>query len=538
MPTYNTPKDYLCKAINSVINQVYGNWELCIADDASTEPRVRETLERYALDDARIKVVYRKVNGRISEASNSALELVTGDFTALLDHDDKLHPLALYFVAEAINNHPEAQLIYTDEDKIDENGERKDPYFKCDFNYDLFLSHNMITHLGVYRTETIKKINGFRSVYDGAQDYDLALRFIEKISKPQIIHIPRVLYHWRLHALSTAQSSSAKPYAHIAAMKAIGEHLERVEVRATVEPAPEAVGMNRVRYFLSQNQPSVEIIIPTRDGADILRQCIESILQKTTYDNYHISIIDNGSKLKKTLKFFKELSKNSRVRILRDESPFNFSRLNNNVALKSSADFVCLLNNDTEVITPDWLNEMVSIAIQPGVGCVGARLWYLKNMLQHGGLILGLGGIAGHSHKHLIKGNTGYLGRAVLTQSLSAVTGACLLVATPIYKEVNGLEEANLTVAFNDVDFCIRVREAGYRNVWTPYAELYHHESVQRGYENTPGKIARFEKEKKFIKERWGDKLLNDPFYSPNLTLDREDFSVAWPPRIKDNLII
>ncbi|MFM0499350.1 glycosyltransferase family 2 protein [Paraburkholderia caffeinilytica] len=533
MPTYNTPERWLRKAIDSVINQVYDHWELCIADDNSSDPSVRKTLAEYARKDPRIKVTYRTTNGRISIASNSALELVTGDFVGLLDHDDELHPLALYCVAEALHDHPEAALIYSDEDKISVDGVRSEPYFKPAFNYDLFLSQNMITHFGVYRASVMREIGGFRDEFNGSQDYDLALRFLDYCGEGAIHHIPRVLYHWRVHPQSTAATHEAKPYAHIAAMRAIDEHLQRAGVKGHVEPAPGASGYNKVCYDLPDAQPSVEIIIPTRDAARLVEQCVASIREKTTYQNFRITIIDNGSVEPATHELFARLQADGVVTVKRDDAPFNYSALNNRVGLASTADFVCLMNNDIEVITPEWLSEMVSVALQPGVGCVGAKLLYPNDTLQHAGVIIGVGGVAGHSHKHSAKPQPGYFSRTLLRSSMCAVTAACLLVRQSIFKQVGGLDE-QLQVAFNDVDFCLRVRKEGYRNVWTPYAELYHHESATRGYEDNPEKIARFNREVAYVQKRWGDFLLNDPCYSPNLTLEHEDFSFAWPSRVAD----
>ncbi|AQQ41706.1 glycosyltransferase family 2 protein [Burkholderia cenocepacia] len=531
MPTYNSPAQYLRKAIDSVRNQVYTNWELCIADDKSTQPHVKSILDEYAAHDPRIKIAYRTTNGHISAASNSALALATGDFVGLLDHDDELHPLALYYVAELIEQDPQAALIYSDEDKLTVDDRRYEPYFKCDFNYDLFLGQNMISHFGVYKTDILRQIGGFREGLEGSQDYDLALRVIEAIKPGAIRHIPRVLYHWRVLPESTASSVDAKPYAVIAAGRAVQEHLTRCNIAAKVQSADGASMYQRVIYTLPENEPLVEIIIPTRDGAGLVRQCIDSIRNLTTYRNYRITIIDNGSEKLETFELFKSYDSDSRIRVVRDDSPFNYSALNNRVALASSADFVCLLNNDIEVITPDWLSELVSIALQDGVGAVGAKLLYPDDTIQHAGVFLGMGGLAGHGHKHLPRHAPGYFCRAALRNAVSAVTAACLVIRTSIYREVNGLDEG-LVVAFNDVDFCLRVREAGYRNVWTPFAELYHHESVSRGYEDTPEKMERFVKEIDFVKNRWGDALWNDPFYSPNLSIDSTEFVITMSPRL------
>lgn len=530
MPCYNPKPKWLIEAIESVRKQIYPNWELCIADDASTDQAIRPILERYVMEDSRIKVVFREKNGHISASSNTGLQLANGYWTALLDHDDLLSEHALFWVADAINHNPEAHLIYSDEDKIDEVGRRLDPYFKCDWNVDLFYSHNMFSHLGVYRTDLVNDVGGFRMGMEGSQDYDLALRCIERIEPHQIHHVPHVLYHWRMHAESTAQTADAKPYAMLAGESALNEHFQRRKIDAKAE----LIGYGyRVRYSLPDIPPLVSLIIPTRNGLQLIRTCVESILKKTTYPNYEILIIDNGSDEVATLEYFDSLKADTRIRVVRDDRPFNYSALNNAAAKLVRGEVLGLLNNDLEVISPAWLTEMVSIALQPNLGAVGAQLWYPFETLQHGGVILGLGAsrVAGHAHHQMAKGHYGYFGRAGLISSFSAVTAACLVIRKEIYEQVGGLNEKELQVAFNDVDFCLRVREAGYRNVWTPYAELYHHESATRGDEDTPEKQARFRDEVLYMKKRWGDVLLNDPSYSPNLTLDHADFSYAWPPR-------
>ncbi len=530
MPTYNPKPEWLVEAIESVRKQIYPHWELCIADDASPDPAIRPILQRYAREDERIKIVLREKNGHISAASNSALELAAGSWVALLDHDDLLPEHALFRVAEAIDRYPDARMIYSDEDKMDETGKRFGPYFKCDWNPDLFYSHNMFSHFGVYRTDLMREVGGFRVGFEGAQDYDLALRCVEKIEPDQIAHIPQVLYHWRMHMESTAQSLDAKPYAMLAGERAINEHFQRRGVAAKAE----LIGYGyRVRYALPDVLPLVSLIIPTRNGLHLIRQCIQSVLEKTTYLNYEILIVDNGSDDPATLEYFKSLQAETKVRILRDDRPFNYSALNNEAVKIARGELVALLNNDIEVISPDWLSEMVSHALRPGIGAVGARLWYPNDTLQHGGILLGLGGVANHAHYKAMRGMLGYFCRASLTQGFSAVTAACLVIRKSIYEEVGGLNETDLHIAFNDVDFCLRVREAGYRNLWTPFAELYHHESATRGTEDTPEKQARFAKEVAYMNRRWGDQLLQDPAYSPNLTLDHQDFSLAWPPRIE-----
>ncbi|MGJ7582378.1 glycosyltransferase [Variovorax sp. RHLX14] len=529
MPTYNPNPVWLAEAIRSVQAQLYPFWELCIADDASPNAECRSILQQFEREDSRIKVVYREKNGHISAASNSALALATGQWIALMDHDDLLPEHALFHVAEAIQANPTARLIYSDEDKIDVRGERKEPYFKSDWNIDLFYSQNMFSHLGVFEATLMLEVGGFRLGMEGSQDYDLVLRCIEHLEPRQVVHIPRILYHWRVHSESTAGSSDAKPYAQIAGERALNSHFQRTGIRGRVE----FIGHGyRAHYDLPVEQPLASIIIPTRNALALVRQCVESIIALTDYSNYEIVIVDNGSDDVEALEYFEIISRKSGIRILRDDRDFNYSALNNRAVAMSAGAVVALVNNDIEVISPEWLSEMVSIALQPGVGAVGAKLWYPDDTLQHGGVVLGMGGVASHAHKTLPKGQLGYFGRADLIQSFSAVTAACLVVRKEHYEAVGGLDEDHLKVAFNDIDFCLRLREAGLRNVWTPYAQLYHHESATRGDDVAPEKQKRFNKEIQYMQARWGDTLQLDPFYNPNLTLSIEDFGLAWPPRI------
>jgi len=529
MATYNSHVGFLRAAIESVLAQDYPKWELCIADDASTQSQTRDVLSAFAAKDHRIKIVFRDTNGHISAASNSALNLTSGQFVGFLDHDDLLTPDALSAVVSALRDHADANLVYSDEDKIDEDGRRFDPYFKPDFNYELFLAQNMISHFGVYRTDVIRNIGGFRLGFEGSQDHDLALRVVERSTPGQIIHIPRVLYHWRAIAGSTALNIDEKSYAPRAGLRAVAAHLERRNVKAIVQPSPANPAHYRVRYNLLLPHPKISIIIPTRDHVDVLRTCVSSIIRLTRYPNYEIIIVDNGSKKDETLKYFTEIE-SDKISIVSYDIPFNYSKINNLGVEHATGSYICLMNNDIEIITPDWLEEMLSFAQWPDIGCVGARLWYPDKSLQHGGVLLGIGGVAGHAFKYSAQSFQGYFCRAIHHQSYSAVTAACLLIKKDIYMSVGGLDEA-LAVAFNDVDFCLRVREAGYRNIWTPYAEMIHHESVSRGHEVTPEKKKRFQDEVDFMVTRWGDRLKQDPAYNPNLTLEYEDFSLAWPPR-------
>jgi GT2 family glycosyltransferase len=533
VPTYNSDEKLLRQMIDSVKAQIYPYWELCIADDASPDPHVAPLLAEAAASDSRIRYTVRATNGHISEASNSALELVNGEYIALLDHDDILPEHALAMVARYINMHPNGRMFYSDEDKLTLDGTRTTPYFKPDWNPQLILSQNFFSHLGAYETALVRQAGGFRKDLEGSQDHDLALRCLEIAGDDSVIHIPHVLYHWRIMPGSTAQSGDEKPYAHIARVRAIEEHLSRSGISASVEQPFGEVGPLRVRYAVPSPAPSVSIIIPSRDGLDLLRQCIDSVQRKTTYTNYEIIVIDNGSVKPETLDYLSRIASEPKVRVLRDDSPFNFSALNNRAVAQASGEYVCLLNNDIEAITPDWLDEMMSLAAQPGTGAVGARLWYPDDTLQHGGVLLGLGGVAGHMHPMLRRWQLGYFGRAVATQNLSAVTAACLVIRKSIYEEVGGLNE-ELAVAFNDVDFCLRVLKAGYRNVWTPHAELYHYESASRGSDMDPDKYDRFVSEVRWMEARWPDLIANDPAYNRNLTLktDIAAFTLADPPRI------
>jgi len=520
MPVYNPPADFFMAALDSVLAQHYPHWELCIADDASTDARVREIIDDYARKDSRIKAVFRSKNGHISAASNSALALATGEFIVLMDQDDVLPAHALYHVAVEVNRHPAVALIYSDEDKLDEFGMRVDPYYKSDWNPDLFYSQNMFSHLGVYRTALVRQVGGFRLGFEGSQDYDLALRCVQQVSARQIRHIPRVLYHWRAHAASTAVAHGNKSYASTAGLRALQAHFKGTEI--AVEETT-AAGQYRVRYPLPEKLPLVTLIIPTRDQVDFLRQCIGSILTQTDYSNFEILVMDNQSSDPTALAYLASLARDARIRVIPYDAPFNYSSINNHAVTLARGEIIGLINNDIEVISPGWLSEMVGHALRLEVGAVGAKLLYADGSIQHAGVILGQGGIAGHAHKLKAGHDGGYFGRANLTQTLSAVTAACLLVRKTVFEQVGGLDES-LAVAFNDVDFCLKLREAGYRNIYTPYAVLYHHESVSRGQENSPEKQARFEGEVAFMKRQWGAALTQDPYYNPNLSLGHENF--------------
>ncbi len=528
VPVYNPNKQLLIDCIESVINQSYPNWELCLADDKSPKAHVREVLEEYAAKDKRIKPVFREKNGHISAASNSALKVAEGEWLALLDHDDELHEHALYHVVKSLNEHPDATFIYSDEDKINEQGERIDPHFKSDWNLDLLYSQNYVSHLGVYKTEIINKIGGFRLGYEGSQDYDLLLRYSREIDQAKIVHIPKVLYHWRMVEGSTALASGEKSYTTDAGIKALEDHFKVLKKNVTVEQGKHAniYKVNWPSVNDKNKEPLVTLIIPTYNGYEITKQAIDSILEKSTYQNFEILLVDNNSDDEIALAYFDELNQHEKVTVLRYPYPFNYSAINNFAAKQAKGEIIGLINNDVEVINPEWLTEMVSHAQREDIGCVGAMLYFENDTIQHAGVITGIGDVAGHSHKHFKRGDHGYFSRLKVVQNLSAVTAACLLVRKSVFDEVNGLNEKDLTVAFNDVDFCLKVQAKGYRNLWTPYAELYHYESISRGAEDNPEKVARFNKEVDYMKETWETHVKADSCYSPNLTLAREDFSV------------
>lgn len=531
MPTYNSPLEFLRQAIESIERQIYPHWQLCIADDCSSDPQVRELLTQKSASDPRIKLCFRDTNGHISLASNSALELASGEWVALFDHDDLLTEDALYFVARHILHHADAQIIYSDEDKVDEKGLRFSPHFKSDWNPELFFTQNYLSHLGVYRTQLLRLIGGFRQGLEGSQDHDLVLRCLPHIPKGSIHHIPKVLYHWRAISGSTALNASAKSYADEARHTALRDYFESIGTKLEVSPGLIA-NTAKIHYPIPHPEPLVSLMIPTRDRLELIEPCVRSILRKTLYSHFEILILDNASEEEATLAFFEAIQReDSRVKVIRDERAFNFSAINNQGAQHARGSILGLINNDIEVINPEWLSEMVCLAVQQDIGCVGAKLYYPNDTLQHAGVILGIKGVANHSHNKHSKHHDGYFGRLRVPQALSAVTAACLLVRKELYQAVGGMNEDDLKVAFNDIDFCLKVRELGHRNVWTPYAELYHHESLSRGKEDTPEKKARFAKEVDYMKNKWGHALLQDPYYNPNLTLEDEDFSLAWGPR-------
>ncbi len=510
VPVYNAPEEVLDAAIRSVREQYYPDWELCLFDDASPAAHVRPLLERHAAGDRRIRVAFGEVNAGISGAANRALELATGEYVAFLDHDDALTPDALLEMAAAIGA-TGADILYSDEDKYDSRGRRHDPFFKPDWSPDLFLSIMYTCHLTVMRRELVERIGGFRAGFEGSQDYDLWLRATEESDR--IHHVPMILYHWRQVAGSTAVDVGNKGYAHDRSKRAIAEALERRGIAGTVGDGPVPTSFHVVRHVV--DEPKVSVIVPTRDRVDLLAQAIEGIEKNTDYGNVEILIVDNGSTEGETLEYLAR----SPHRVLRDGGPFNFSRLNNLAAREASGELLLLLNNDTEPISPGWMRAMVEHAMRPEVGAVGAKLLFQSGKVQHAGVVLGIGGVAGHSHKYFAGDAAGSFQALNMLRNYSAVTAACLMLRKAVFDEVGGFDEERLAIAFNDVDFCLRIRERGYLVVWTPYALVTHYESESRGYDLNPAEID-------YMIARWGDELLRDPYYSPNLTLVHEDFSV------------
>ena len=521
VPVYKPDLALFNEMVSSVLTQTYSHWQLILIDDASDDPELSVYLSELAASESRVKVVTSECNLHISAASNLGLAAVSGEYVVLLDHDDLLHQAALKTVAHYIEKHPDAVVLYSDEDKLTAKGERAVPHFKPKWNRDLLYAMNYISHLGVYKKSTIDAIGGFKLGVEGSQDYDLLLRCVEQCSDQQIIHIPYVLYHWRALRGSTALAESEKAYSSDAGLVALQDHLTACTVESGNLP-----NTYKVNWPVPEPAPLVSIIIPTKNTKQLVKQCIDSIYKKTRYSHFEILLVDNQSDDAESLSYFNALEQAGKVRLVQYDKPFNYSAINNYAVSKANGELLVLMNNDIEILSASWLTEMVANISRSEIGCVGAKLYYPNGKIQHAGVITGLGGVAGHSHKHFYKEDSGYFKRLQVTQNLSAITAACLGVRKAVFEEVGGLDEKNLTVAFNDVDFCLKVQAAGYRNLWSPYIEMVHHESISRGAEDTPEKQARFASEVNYMKKSWGNQLLNDPCYSQWLTLDREDFTL------------
>ncbi len=517
VPMYNTPIKYFKELIDCMLKQTYKNWQLCLADGS---PEKNDEIINIVNKDKRIVYKFLGKNNGIAENSNEALKLATGDFIALVDHDDLLPEFCLYELVKAINENKDVEFIYTDEDKINEEKENRcDPHFKPDFAIDTLRSNNYITHLSVFSKILMEKLGGFSSKYNGAQDYDIILRAVENTNK--IVHIPKILYHWRINPNSTAMLSDTKPYAYEAGIRVIQDHLNRQGLKAEVTQSKDIKGVYEVQYEV-ENNPSVSIIIPNKDNIKLLKTCINSILELTTYKNYEIVIVENNSENKETFEYYKELEKINNVRILTyPERGFNYSKIINYAVKNCTSDYVLQLNNDTKLLTKDWLQKFIGFAQREDVGAVGARLYFEDKSIQHAGIEIGVLGTASNMYVGTKEDMHAYFGRECKIQNVSAVTGACLFSKRRIYEEVGYMDEENFKVAYNDVDFCLKIRQKGYLIVYNPYIELMHYESKTRGYEDSGEKRERFEEESNKFKNKWKNILEKQDLYS-SINFSRE----------------
>lgn len=524
VPVFRTPAKFLCEMIESVRSQSFPFWELCLANADPEDREVAEILERYCREDRRIRVKNLKENKGISENTNAALAMARGEFVGLLDHDDLLAPDALYEMAARLEKDGGIDVFYTDEDKVTTDlSEHFQPHLKPDFNLDLLRSNNYICHFFVVRREIAERIGGFRPEFNGAQDYDFIFRCTEEAEK--IVHIPRILYHWRVHSASTADNPASKMYAYEAGKRAIEGNLERSGVRGVVSLRQD-YGFYDVHYPV-EGEPLVSILIPNKDQKETLMHCIRSVLETSTWKNLEILIIENNSEREETFACYRELEKDPRIRILTyPGKTFNYSAINNFGVQQAKGEYLLFLNNDIEVITPDWIEQMLGNCQRPEVGIVGAKLYYPDNTIQHAGIIIGIGGIAGHAFLGLARAKSGYLHKASLQMDYSAVTAACMMMKAEAFRKAGGFEE-KLTVAFNDVDLCLRTVEQGWLVVYDPHVEMYHYESKSRGAEDSEEKLRRFQQEIEFMRTRWIRLLKDgDPNYNPNLTLSKWNYSL------------
>ncbi len=526
VPAYCTPEKFLVQMIDSLKAQTYGNWELCIANGSPKDEAMKRVLDSYA-GDARIRVSILTENKGIAGNTNAALDMAKGEFVGLLDHDDLLAPNALYEVVKAFNEDQELDAVYTDEDKVTtELDEHFQPHLKPNFNLDLLRSNNYICHFFVARRSVVKKAGGFRQEFDGAQDHDFIFRCVENSRK--VGHIPEILYHWRTHKASTADNPASKMYAFDAGKRAIEAHLKRTGSEGTVSHTPD-LGFFRVKYPV-QGEPLVSIIIPNKDEKETLKACIQSIREKTEYSNYEIIIVENNSTTEEIFQYYKELSKDPKIRLIRWKKEFNYSAINNYGVRHAKGDYLLFLNNDVTVITPGWIKEMLGVCQRPEVGAVGVKLIYPDNTIQHAGCVIGIGGIAGHMFVDMPANRTGYLHKASILQDMSAVTAACMMMKKSVFDEAGGFTE-KLSVAFNDVDLCLKVRKNHKLIVYDPYVQLYHIESKTRGAEDSTEKVRRFQEEIEYMRCQWIDILKKgDPYYNKNLSLTKWNYSLRPLP--------
>lgn len=530
VPLYNTPERFLREMIESVTAQTYGKWELCLADGSDdAHDFVGRICQEYRQKDSRIKYQKLAKNEGISGNTNECYKMATGNYIALFDHDDLLHPCVLFAYMQAICE-KDADYIYCDEATFKGNSINHmiTLHFKPDFAPDNLLANNYICHFSVFSRELLESGELFRSQFDGSQDHDMILRLTAKAK--HIVHVPRILYYWRSHKGSVASSIDAKTYAIDAAKGAVADHLTKLGYRNfEIESTRAFATIFRIKYELT-SRPLVSIIIPNKDHVDDLSRCVESIINLSTYDNYEIVIVENNSETAEIRTYYEEISRHPRVQVVEYKGDFNYSKINNFGVQYAKGEYLLLLNNDTEVITPDWMEELLMYAMRKDVGVVGAKLYYPDKTIQHAGIVIGLGAhrTAGHTHYRIPEANVGYMGRLCYAQDVTAVTGACMMVSKALYEELGGLDES-FTVALNDVDFCLRVREKGFLNIFTPFAELYHYESKSRGSDKKDERALRYQQESDRFRVKWADALVKgDPYYNPNFSLDHSDFTVNW----------
>lgn len=523
VPAYKTPEKFLRQMIDSLRTQTYKNWELCIANGSPEDRDMESVLREYHSQDERIRYKNLDENLGIAENTNEAFAMATGEFVGLLDHDDLLAPNALFEIASVLESDRETDVVYTDEDKVTTDlSEHFQPHLKPDFNLDLLRSNNYICHFFTVRREIVERVGGFRREFDGAQDYDFIFRCTEAARR--IRHVPEILYHWRTHKASTADNPASKMYAFDAGKRAIEAHLERCGEQGVVSHTKD-LGFYKVDYPVLK-ESLVSIIIPNKDEKESLQKCLESIWGKSTYQNYEILIVENNSTSEEIFAYYEELEKRENVRVFKWEHAFNYAAINNFVAAQASGEYFLFLNNDVEIITPDWIEKMLGNCQRSQVGAVGVKLYYPDNTIQHAGCVIGIGGIAGHMFVGMPGSHTGYLHKASIQQNLSAVTAACMMMKREAFEKAGGFTE-ELSVAFNDVDLCLKVRREKYLIVYNPFVELYHYESKSRGAEDSEDKVRRFQREIEYMRSHWIQILKDgDPYYNKNLSLTKWNYSL------------
>jgi glycosyltransferase involved in cell wall biosynthesis len=528
LPVYNTPDSYLREAIDSVLQQIYTKWELCIADDCSTEPHVAKILAEYAAGNDRIRVVRRPENGHISASSNSALDLARGSWVCLMDHDDLLPQHALAAAVIALEGQADAGMLYSDEDHISQDGMREVPYFKPDFDPLLLLGQNYFSHLSMMRTDLVRRVGGFRVGMEGSQDWDLVLRVVEQLRPSQIVHVPHVLYHWRSHPESTASSLAAKPYVVEASRQVVQEHLDRLGVQATAVNL-RGSSFNRIKWALPPEPATVSIIVLPRSGTRFCR-CLDSIRMRSTYPNLEIVVVDDGAFRPPMRQYLRD--NDQWLRVIENRQDLSDSAQRNRAAASARGDVLCFVHDDVEVLTESWLEELLGPLSYPGIGAVGAKLLYPDLTIQHAGIVLGIGGTVGHPHRlHFDNISPGYFGRLMLAQCPSAVSSACMAVRRDAFEAIGGFNEDHFTGLFGEVDFCLRLNRAGWRTGWTPHAELIHFEKPEDSRATAGENAVRFDRDIRVLTSTWGNWLENDPAYNPNLSLAHESLPLAFPPR-------